>query len=329
MSATSPASKRSRSLSSSAPRSRGSLSHVTTTWLPVSWSALKVWKNSSSVRALLWRNWMSSTSRTSASRNRALNRSTPPDCSAPTNSLRERLAGGVADAHPAAVRAHVVTDRVEQVGLAHARRPVDEEGVVGLPGELRHRQCGGVGEAVAVADDELVEGVLGVERGIGPGVRGRRLTFRAPVRVCRPDDVDDDVGAQCGRDAGLEHAPEPAGHPVARLRRSGDREAVAVERDGRERREPELVCGVGDGPAQLRLYLRPIWSSCADTAGCTGSRGSEGSTEGRWEPEGPGASDYRRRLAESRRPASQLAGKTCAVSAARPDRRAARRRALY
>ena len=32
--------------------SRGSRSEVSTSWLPASWSALKVWKNSSSVLAL-------------------------------------------------------------------------------------------------------------------------------------------------------------------------------------------------------------------------------------------------------------------------------------
>ena len=61
--------------------------------------------------------------------------------------------------------ATVGTDRVQQVGLAEARRPVQHEGVVGLAGQLGDRQRRGVREAVAVADDELIEAVARVERG--------------------------------------------------------------------------------------------------------------------------------------------------------------------
>ena len=67
-SVTSPASKRSRRRASMSPRSRGRRSEVRTIWAPAWCSALKVWKNSSSVRALAWRNWTSSTSRTSTPR---------------------------------------------------------------------------------------------------------------------------------------------------------------------------------------------------------------------------------------------------------------------
>ena len=52
-SVTRPASKRSRRRSSSASRSRGRRSEVRTSWAPAPCSALKVWKNSCSVRALL------------------------------------------------------------------------------------------------------------------------------------------------------------------------------------------------------------------------------------------------------------------------------------
>ena len=65
---TRPASKRSRSRSSSASMSRGRRSEVSTSWAPAACSALNVWKNSCSVLALLWRNWTSSTSRTSTPR---------------------------------------------------------------------------------------------------------------------------------------------------------------------------------------------------------------------------------------------------------------------
>ena len=53
--------------------------------------------------------------------------------------VRERLDRDAADGRPAAVRPDVVPDRVEQVGLADARRAVDEERVVGLPRAARRR----------------------------------------------------------------------------------------------------------------------------------------------------------------------------------------------
>ena len=56
-------------------------------------------------------------------------------------------------------------DRVEQVGLAQPGLAVDEQRVVGLGRRLGDRDRGGVGEPVARADDEGVEGVLRVEPG--------------------------------------------------------------------------------------------------------------------------------------------------------------------
>jgi len=60
------------------------------------------------------------------------------------------------------VREHEVCDRAQQVRLADAWWPADEQGVVRVSGHLGDRQRGGVGEPVAVADHELVEGQLGV-----------------------------------------------------------------------------------------------------------------------------------------------------------------------
>ena len=73
--------------------------------------------------------------------------------------VRERLDGRVPDNGTATEGQDVVADRVEQVRLAQARRSVKEERVVGLAGKLRDRQRRGVGEAIAVANDELVEAV--------------------------------------------------------------------------------------------------------------------------------------------------------------------------
>ncbi len=72
--------------------SAGRRSQVSTSWLPVSCSALKVWKNSSSVLALRCRNWTSSISRTSVRRKRILKSSMSRVCSASTNSFVKRSA---------------------------------------------------------------------------------------------------------------------------------------------------------------------------------------------------------------------------------------------
>ena len=88
----------------------------------------------------------------------------------------ERLGGRVADAEPGRVGAEVVGDRDQQVGLAEPGRAVEEERVVGLRGGLGDGQRGGVGEAVAVADHEALEGVARVEVSaalLGAALEGR------------------------------------------------------------------------------------------------------------------------------------------------------------
>ncbi len=70
MSAIRPISKRERSRSSISASSLGGRSLAITICFMLSCSALKVWKNSSWVRSLPARNWMSSMSRTSTVRYR-------------------------------------------------------------------------------------------------------------------------------------------------------------------------------------------------------------------------------------------------------------------
>ena len=104
----------------------------------------------------------------------------------------EGLGGGVADGGTTAVVQDVVADGMEEVGLAEAGRGVEEEGVVGLAGELGDGEGGGVGQAVALADDELLESVAGVELGrcaVGPeapgsGLDGAALPRRRRRRGC-------------------------------------------------------------------------------------------------------------------------------------------------
>ena len=74
------------------------------------------------------------------------------------------------------------------MGLADAGGPVDEERVVGVAGELGHGQRGGMGEAVGVADDELLEREVRVDPvscsgtawvGLGRGGRAPRAGGRS------------------------------------------------------------------------------------------------------------------------------------------------------
>ena len=60
-----------------------------------------------------------------------------------------------------------VADGQQQVRFPEAGIAVDEKGIVGLARILRHGDGGGVGEAVGVADDEVVKGVA---RHLGQGV---------------------------------------------------------------------------------------------------------------------------------------------------------------
>ena len=128
----------------------------------------------------------------------------------------EGLAGGAADGEPGVVGEQEARDRAEQVGLADAGRAADEQRVVGLRGHLGDGQRGGVGEPVAVADDELVEGELGVAERAGGQARGqarrsRRLARSGPARAPR---LDACAGALLARTRGAWALPR-------RLERSG------------------------------------------------------------------------------------------------------------
>ena len=178
-----------------------------------------------------------------------------------------------------------VGDRAEQVRLANARGAADEQRVVGLRGHLGDGQRGGVGEAVAVADDELVEGQLGVAERAGAGRARRDVGRRAPAALARA------TGASRARrvaragacaapwrrsparrarrscraehllDAGLEHAPEALADPAAacarRLQVSCPRRAPAAAaaraRCGRSARRRQRELGLHARPYVLEL----------------------------------------------------------------------------
>ena len=58
---------------------------------------------------------------------------------------------------------HVLADRVHQVRLAETDTAVDEQRVVGAAGILRDLNRGGLGELVALAFDEAVEGEVRIQ----------------------------------------------------------------------------------------------------------------------------------------------------------------------
>ena len=80
--------KRVRSRSSRVGMASGGRSELSTIWRLDWWRWLKVWKNSSWVSFLPSKNWMSSTSSTSMSRNRRLKDSLVPWRIESTNSER-------------------------------------------------------------------------------------------------------------------------------------------------------------------------------------------------------------------------------------------------
>ena len=84
--------------------------------------------------------------------------------------VRELFGVDVADLEVRHHRQRVVADGLEQVCLTQSGIAVDKEGIEGGARGFRGRQCGSVRETVRRADDEGVEGELGVQvRGTGVG----------------------------------------------------------------------------------------------------------------------------------------------------------------
>ena len=147
--------------------------------------------------------------------------------------VRERLDGRVAHGQPVAVGRDVVGDRVQQVRLAEPGRAADEERVVGERRHLGDRERGAVGEAVGVADDELVEREAGVEGDVGGGPQRAARPAAAPRSRPRGP-----PGRRAGpRRPGRARAAAPAWS--TRLKRSVDPRAARVGRADDERRAVE------------------------------------------------------------------------------------------
>ena len=125
----------------------------------------------------------------------------------------EGLGGRVEDAEPVAVVGDVVGDRVQEMRLAEAGRAADEERVVREARHLGDREGGGVGEAVRVADHELVEREAGIE---GGAREGARPLHRGRLFVTG-DELDARAGAEDGLRAGGDQPREAGLDPGSAL----------------------------------------------------------------------------------------------------------------
>ncbi len=170
----------------------------------------------------------------------------------------EALGGGVADAEGGCRSGEVVGDRDQEMGLAETRRAVEKEGVVGLRRRLGYGESGTVGDAVALADHEPVEGVVDVEIEIGTG-SGRALVpalGEADVgeigiaRLSAPRESGRRSGARPRR--GCCRAPRGRGHPPVRPRLS-----AAPARAGRWTAAQTRAAAPGLPPRYGRARISP------------------------------------------------------------------------
>ena len=173
---------------------------------------------------------------------------------------RELLDRRVAHAQPGSVAGDVVADRVQQVGLAEPRRTVQEERVVRLRRQLGDGERGGVGEAVAAADDELLERVLRVQRAWPEAAVWRRADRRpaagpepaAPGCQSAPTISTPASGSKRLAAAWLEQAQVALGRPRCGCARARARRGCVPSTRGQlERLEPDVELEVGRLPAQL------------------------------------------------------------------------------
>ena len=215
----------------------------------------------------------------------------------------------VAHGEPATEGGDVVADRMEQVRLAETRGAVDEQRVVGLRGHFGDGQRSGVGEAVGRPDDELLEGVLRVQRRqrVARGARrvGQRRR-RGPVADGNRHSRPEHGGGRVGEGPG-----EALRSPRRNLRRPGDGQRVAVERYAAQRRKPEAIGPLTDALTQRPLDLLPdvvelgghgVQKPPGSGLNATGEGGKDSAT--------PGFVEYSGEAGTGPRSRAHLAGKT-------------------
>jgi hypothetical protein len=165
---------------------------------------------------------------------------------------RELLDGRVTDGQAGAEAPDVVADGVQEVRLAEPGPAVDEERVVGLAGQLRDGERGGVGETVAAADDELLEGVLRIQARIGQlfaaARRGGGVRLGPPLLV---DDLDDRVAVECGGSGGPDDGEIAVADPGADVVRRADEERLLLHGGQLEGLDPHVELEVGHFAAKF------------------------------------------------------------------------------
>jgi hypothetical protein len=152
------------------------------------------------------------------------------------------------------MRANIVADRLQEVGLAEPGRAVEKERIVGLAGLFGDGERGGVGEVIGGADDELLEGVLGVGRG---GRAPRGVLGGGAGWLGRRSELDVSLRAEDCGGASVEHCSEALGDPVAIGGRGREDEDVPAELVGNERVDPARVGRLVEGAPELGGDLGP------------------------------------------------------------------------
>ena len=232
---------------------------------------------------------------------------------------------------------------MQQVGLADAGGAVDEQRVVGVAGKLGHGQRRGMGEAVGVADDELLERqvrvdpvVLGDGRVGSGGAAALAASGGAVAR--RRAHLDGHPRAEDGGDRGLQHAREALGHPGAQLARCLDDEDVAWTPAVRSGASQRSYMSAGTAWRSSSWMALQMWSGSSVTAGKVGS--STGSVRrqngGGGRPAGDRRGDYSngfpaqrevcRRALNARRKSRRKPPTTCAHALCKACARECRRR---
>jgi hypothetical protein len=173
----------------------------------------------------------------------------------------ELLDRRVAHAQSGAVALDVVADRVEQMGLAEPRLAVQEKRVVGLGGQLRHGERSRVGEAVALADHELVEAVLRVQPraalAVESGGRAGGWLIWWRCGPGRPDDLHDRLRVEARGRGAPQQGQVALGDRGADVFRRAHVEGLAVHARQLEGIDPEVELEVGSVATKLVADVVP------------------------------------------------------------------------
>ena len=146
-----------------------------------------------------------------------------------------------------------VADGQQQVGFAEAGVAVDKEGIVGLAGIFRHGHGGGVGKAVGVADDEMVEGIAGH---LGQRICGVLLTAGQFVVFGQHEQLK--VGGKEIIECGFDAVAEAFGNDLLLKFRAGDEyQAAVVHLHGNAVEKPGFHSGRRELRRQYIQHLLP------------------------------------------------------------------------